>query len=66
MARMGISLPNAHMRGRKKTMIREKFDKGYKKYKKYTKRKPYDQAHVSQEWNCSDESSKSESDDWQP
>jgi hypothetical protein len=24
MTKMGISLPNAHMRGRKKTMIREK------------------------------------------
>jgi hypothetical protein len=42
---------------------RMKFDKGYKKHKKYTKKKPYSQAHVGQEWNSSDESSKSESDD---
>jgi hypothetical protein len=43
--------------------MRKKFDKGYKKDKKYTKKKPYGQAHVGQEWNSSDESSKSESDD---
>jgi hypothetical protein len=42
---------------------RKKFDKGYKKDKKYTKKKAYGQAHVSQEWNSSDESSESESDD---
>jgi hypothetical protein len=42
---------------------RKKFDKGYKKDKKYNKKKPYGQAHVGQEWNSSDESSKSESDD---
>jgi hypothetical protein len=41
---------------------RKKFGKGYKKDKKYTKKKPYDQAHVGQEWNSSDESSESESD----
>jgi hypothetical protein len=46
-ARMDISLPNAHMRGRKKTMTREwSLKKGYKKDKKYTKKKPYGQAHV--------------------
>jgi hypothetical protein len=28
---------------------RKKFDKGYKKDKKYTKKKPYGQAHVVQE-----------------
>jgi hypothetical protein len=28
---------------------KKKFDKGYKKDMKYTKKKPYDQAHVSQE-----------------
>jgi hypothetical protein len=39
---------------------KKKFDKGYKKY---TKKKPYGQAHVGQEWNSSDESSESESDD---
>jgi hypothetical protein len=33
----------------------------YKKDKKYTKKKAYDQAHVGQEWNSSDESSESES-----
>jgi hypothetical protein len=41
---------------------RKKFDKGYKKDKKYTK-KLYDQAHVDQKWNSSDESFKSESDE---
>jgi hypothetical protein len=40
---------------------RKKFDKGYNKERKYTKKKPYGQAHVGQEWNSSDESSKSES-----
>jgi hypothetical protein len=40
---------------------RKKFDKGYKKDKKYTK-KFYGQAHVGQEWNLSDESSESKSD----
>jgi hypothetical protein len=33
------------------------------KDKKYTKKKPHGQAHVSQEWNSSDESSKLESDE---
>jgi hypothetical protein len=50
--RIDISLPNAHMRERKKTKDndkRKKFDKGYKKDKKYTNNKPYDQAHVGQE-----------------
>jgi hypothetical protein len=42
---------------------RKKFDKGYKKDKKYTKKKPYGQAHVGQEWNSSDESSELESDE---
>jgi hypothetical protein len=42
---------------------KKKFDKGYKKDKKFTKKKPYGQAHVGQEWNSSNESSKSESDD---
>jgi hypothetical protein len=42
---------------------RKMFDKGYKKDKKYTKKKPYGQTHVGQEWNSSDESSESESDD---
>jgi hypothetical protein len=42
---------------------RKKFDKGCKKDKKYTKKKPYGQAHVGQEWNSSDESSESESDE---
>jgi hypothetical protein len=42
---------------------KKKFDKGYKKDKKSTKKKPYGQAHVGQELNSSDESSKSESDD---
>jgi hypothetical protein len=42
---------------------RKKFNKGYKKDKKYTKKKPYNQAHIGQEWNSSDESSESESDD---
>jgi hypothetical protein len=42
---------------------RKKFDKCYKKDKKYTKKKSYGQAHVAQEWNLSDESSESESDE---
>jgi hypothetical protein len=42
---------------------KKKFDKSYKKDKKFTKKKPYRQAHVDQEWNSSDESSESESDD---
>jgi hypothetical protein len=42
---------------------RKKFDKGYKKDKKYTKKKLYCQVHVGQEWNSSDESFESESDD---
>jgi hypothetical protein len=42
---------------------RKKFNKGYKKYKKYIKKKPYGQAHVGQEWNSSDESFESESDE---
>jgi hypothetical protein len=37
--------------------------KSYKKDKKFTKKKSYGQAHVSQEWNSSDEGSESESDD---
>jgi hypothetical protein len=41
---------------------RNKFDIGYKKDRKYTK-KPYGQAHVGQEWNSSDESFESESDE---
>jgi hypothetical protein len=42
---------------------KKKVDKGYKKDKKFTKKKPYGQAHIGQEWNSSDESSESESDD---
>jgi hypothetical protein len=42
---------------------KKKFDKGYKKDKKYTKKKSYSQAHIGKEWNSSDESSESESDD---
>jgi hypothetical protein len=40
-----------------------KFDKCYKKDKKYTKKKPNGQAYVGQEWNSSDESFESESDE---
>jgi hypothetical protein len=39
---------------------KKKFDKGYKKF---IKKKPYGQDHVGQEWNSSDESLKSVSDD---
>jgi hypothetical protein len=42
---------------------RKKFDKCYKKDEKYTKKKPYGQAHIGQEWNSSDESSELESDE---
>jgi hypothetical protein len=41
---------------------KKKLDKCYKKDMKFTKKKPYGQAHVRQEWNSSDESSVSESD----
>jgi hypothetical protein len=41
----------------------KKFDKSYEKDKKFIKKKPYGQAHVGQEWNSSDESSESKSDD---
>jgi hypothetical protein len=40
-----------------------KLHKGYKKDKKFTKKKPYRKAHVNQEWNSSNESSESKSDD---
>jgi hypothetical protein len=61
---MGISLPNAHMRGRKKTMTRERsLTKATRKTRNILRKKPYDQAHVGQEWNLSDESSESKSDD---
>jgi hypothetical protein len=43
--------------------MKKKLDKGYKKDKKFTNKKPYGQAHVGQEWNSSDESSESEIDD---
>jgi hypothetical protein len=39
---------------------RKKFNKGYKKY---TKKKTYGQAHIDQEWNSSDKSFESESDE---
>jgi hypothetical protein len=42
---------------------KKKFNKGYKKDKKYTKKKSYGQAHIGQEWNSSDESSESKSDE---
>jgi hypothetical protein len=42
---------------------KRKLDKGYKKDKKFTKKKPHGQAHVGQEWNSIDESSESESDE---
>jgi hypothetical protein len=42
---------------------KKKLDKGHKKDKKFSKKKPYGQAHVGQEWNLSDESSESKSDD---
>jgi hypothetical protein len=41
---------------------KKKLDKGYKKDKKFPK-KPYGQDHIGQEWNSSDESFESESDD---
>jgi hypothetical protein len=42
---------------------KKKLDKGYKKDKKFTKKKPYGQAHVGQEWNSSNESFELENDD---
>jgi hypothetical protein len=50
--KMSILLLNAHIKEMKKTMTRErrkKVDQGYKKDKKYTKKKHYAQAHVGQE-----------------
>jgi hypothetical protein len=41
---------------------KKKVDKGYKKDKKFTKKKPYSQAYIGQEWNSSDQSSESKSD----
>jgi hypothetical protein len=42
---------------------KKNLDKGYTKDKKFTKKKPFGQAHVGQEWISSDESSESKSDD---
>jgi hypothetical protein len=42
---------------------KKKLEKDYKKDKKFTKKKPYGQDHVGQEWNSSDKSYESESDD---
>jgi hypothetical protein len=50
MERMDISLPNVHMREYGDNDKKKKFDKRYKKDKKFMK-KTYAQAHVSQEWN---------------
>jgi hypothetical protein len=44
-------------------MTRERSLTKATKNKEYSKKKPYGQAHVSQEWNSSDESSESKSDD---
>jgi hypothetical protein len=44
-------------------MTRERSLTKTTKNKEYSKKKPYGQAHVGQEWNSSDESSKSKSDD---
>jgi hypothetical protein len=48
-ARIGISLSNAHMRGRSKTTTRERSLTKAKKDKKYSKKKSYGQVHVGQE-----------------
>jgi hypothetical protein len=45
---------------------RNKFYKGYKKDKKYTKKKPYGQSHVGKEWNSSDEVPNQKVMRWQP
>jgi hypothetical protein len=42
---------------------KKKKDMSYKKDKKFLKKKSYGQTHIGQEWNSSDESSKSKSDD---
>jgi hypothetical protein len=42
---------------------KKKKDKSCKKDKKFLKKKSYGQAHIGQDWNSSDESSKSESGD---
>jgi hypothetical protein len=41
---------------------KKKFNKSYEKDKKFIKNKAYIQAHIGQEWNSSDESSESDSD----
>jgi hypothetical protein len=57
-------LPNAHMRERKKTMIRERsLTNATRKIRNTQRKKSYGQAHVGQEWNLSDESSESKSDE---
>jgi hypothetical protein len=42
---------------------KKKKDKSNKKDKKFTKKKSYGQTHIGQEWNSSDESFESNSDD---
>jgi hypothetical protein len=42
---------------------KKKKEKNYKKDKKLLKKKPYGQAHIEQEWDSSDKSSESKSDD---
>jgi hypothetical protein len=50
------------MRGRRQWQEKEVWQR-LQKNKEYSKKKPYGQTHVSQEWNSSDESSESKSDD---
>jgi hypothetical protein len=57
---MSTSLPNTYVRGRKKTMIREKSLTNATRKIKNTLRR---QCNVDQEWNSSDESSESKSDE---
>jgi hypothetical protein len=46
MIRIVFSLPNAHMREKEDNNKKKKFDKCYKKDKKYTKKKSYGHVHV--------------------
>jgi hypothetical protein len=65
--RVDTLLLNVHVREKKKMMTRRRDDKkkekNYKKDKKFFKKKYNGEAHIEQEWESSDESSESKSDD---
>jgi hypothetical protein len=65
--RVDTLLLNVHVREKKKMMTRRRDDKkkekNYKKDKKFFKKKYNGEAHIEQEWESSDESSESKSDE---